>query len=177
MIITISGKPGSGKSTIAKTIAKEMGLKHYSMGGLQREIAKEKGITIVELGKLEEQDDEIDKEIEKKQENLGKNEDDFIIDSRLGYHFIPNSIKIFLDVDEEEAAKRIMSDKRDEENFKDLESAKKTIRERIDSEVKRFKEYYDIDFGKKEYYDLFIDTTRIDSEKVAEKILNFIKGK
>ena len=96
MIITISGKPGSGKSTIAKIIAKKLNLRYYSMGDIQRQIAKEKNITINELGKLEEKSDEIDKQIEEKQENLGKDEDNFILDSRLGYHYIPNSLKLFL---------------------------------------------------------------------------------
>lgn len=174
MIITISGKPGSGKSTVAKLIAQKLNLKHYSMGDLQREIAKEKGITINELGKLEEQSDEIDKQVEKKQTYLGKSEDNFVIDSRLGYHCIPNSIKIFLDVDEEEAAKRIFKDKRAEENFKDVESLKKHLIRRAKSEKKRYKEYYDIDFNNLKNYDLVVDTTNLDIKGVIDKILNFI---
>ncbi len=177
MIITISGKPGSGKSTVAKEIAKKLSLKHYSMGDLQRSIAKERGITINELGRLEEQSDEIDRQIEKKQTELGEKEDDFIIDSRLGYHFIPNSIKIFLDVSEEESIKRIIRDKRKEENFVDDESAKKDIVERIGSEKMRFKEYYNLDFENPDNYDLIVDTSDINAYIVVDKILKFIKNK
>ena len=177
MIITISGKPGSGKSTVAKLIAKKLGLKHYSMGDLQRSIAKEMGITIKEMGRLEEQSGEIDKQIEKMQTELGEKEEDFIIDSRLGYHFIPNSIKIFLDVNEWESVERIIGDKREEEKFVDDKSAKKDIIERISSEKKRFKEYYNLDFENPDNYDLVVDTSDINAEVVADKILKFIKNR
>ena len=53
MIIVLGGRAGSGKSTIAKEVAKKLGYKHYSMGDLQRNIAKEKGISLLELGKLQ----------------------------------------------------------------------------------------------------------------------------
>ena len=44
MKITLSGMVGSGKSTNAKLFAKELGYKHYSVGDLMREMAKERGI-------------------------------------------------------------------------------------------------------------------------------------
>ena len=40
MIITISGLPGSGKSTIGKMLAKKLGYKFYSMGDLRGKIEK-----------------------------------------------------------------------------------------------------------------------------------------
>ena len=66
MIITISGKAGSGKSTVAKEIARKLELKHYSIGDLMRQMAKEKNISLSELGELAEKDDSIDKELDKK---------------------------------------------------------------------------------------------------------------
>ena len=98
MIITISGKPGSGKSTVAELIAKRLSLKHYSIGNFMREIAKEKGISLLELGKIAEKERWVDDELDKRQIELGGREDGFVIDSRLGFHFIPKSVKIFLDV-------------------------------------------------------------------------------
>ena len=105
MIITISGKPGSGKSTIAKELAKKLKLKHFSIGDFMREMAKDKNISLLELSELSEEDKSIDKELDNKQIQLGKREDNFIIDSRLGFHFIPNSVKIFLEVEIKESAK------------------------------------------------------------------------
>ena len=98
MIITISGALGSGKSTVAKILVQKFNLKHYSTGDFMREIAVKRGITLLELSKLAETDKSIDEELDERQIKLGEEEDNFIIDARLGWHFIPNSIKIFLDV-------------------------------------------------------------------------------
>ena len=97
MIITVGGKAGAGKSTAAKNIAKKFGLKHYSSGDFMRQLAKERNITLLELSKLAEKDGSIDTEIDNRQIELGKKEDNFVIDGRLSAYFIPNSIKIFLD--------------------------------------------------------------------------------
>lgn len=181
MIITISGKPGSGKSTVAKIIAKKLKLKHYSMGDLQRKFAKEKGLTIEELGKLEAKDSKIDKEIDAYQTELSKKEDNFIIDGRLSFHFIPNSIKIFLECSAKEGARRIYGDtktnKRDssERKTESLEETKKIMLKREKDNQKRFIKYYNVDFLDLKNYDLVVDTTKRDIEQVVEKIISFIK--
>lgn len=176
MIITISGLPGSGKSTLAKELAKLLKFKHYSMGDLQRSIAKEKGITITELGALEEKDSKIDNEIEAKQEKLGKTEDDFIIDGRLSFHFIPNSVKIFLTVTPEIGAERILKNRRDEEQAEDIEELKEKIQERIESEKKRFKEYYNINPYDESNYDFVLDTNNLTVEECLEQVKEFVEN-
>ena len=45
VVIIISGSPGSGKSTVAKNLAKKLGLRHTSAGDKMREIAGNKDIT------------------------------------------------------------------------------------------------------------------------------------
>lgn len=177
MIITISGKAGSGKSTVAKILAKKLKLKHYSSGDFMGEIAKEHNLTIVELSKLAEKEKWIDKEIDDRQVNLGKKEDNFIIDGRLSWHFIPNSIKIYLDVDDKIAVKRIYGDKinRKDEGFQDEKELVKQIKQRTDSEKKRYKKYYNIDYHDKKHYNLIIDTSNITAKKAAEKIIEFTK--
>src|SRR3989339_226507 len=153
MIITISGIAGSGKSTAAKLLAKKLNYKHYSVGDFMREIAKEKSITLLELSRQAEKDNSIDKELDKKQIELGKKEDNFVIDSRLGFHFIPKSKKIFLEVDLNEAAKRILKDKREHEQYKDIQESIEKIKTRIKSEDKRYREYYKVDYHDKDNYD------------------------
>ena len=49
MHITITGKLGSGKSTVCKLIAEKHGYEIFSTGAIQREVAKELGITPLEL--------------------------------------------------------------------------------------------------------------------------------
>jgi cytidylate kinase len=174
MIITISGKPGSGKSTIAKLLAKMLKYRHYSMGDLQRSIAEEKGISLIELSKLEEKDPSIDREVDRKQKELGEKKDNFVIDSRIGFHFIPKSVKIYLDISLDESVKRISKDKRAGEAGT-VEELKAEIKRRMQSETKRYKKYYGADISKLSNYDLVVDTSKLTIEQVFEKVASFIK--
>ena len=178
MIITISGALGSGKSTVAKILVEKFNLKHYSTGDFMREIAAKRGITLLELSKLAETDRSIDKELDNYQIQLGKDEDNFIIDARLGWHFIPDSIKIFLDVNDEEAAKRIFKEGRTDEKYNtDLNATLENIKNRRASEIKRYQDYYNQNYYDHDNYDLVVDTTNIPAEEVAEKIIKFIEGR
>jgi predicted cytidylate kinase len=175
MIITISGKAGSGKSTIARALARKLNLKHYSSGDFMREMAMEKGISLADLSKLAEKDKAIDNEIDERQKKLGKEENDFVIDGRLSSFFIPNAdFKIFLDCDDDVRAKRIFGDGRKLEKTKDLEETKEEIKKREDSEVKRYKEYYGFDYYDKNNYTVLIDTTDLTPEQIVDKILKVV---
>jgi len=176
MIITISGKAGSGKSTIAKLLAKKLSLKHYSIGDLMRQMAKEKGISLLELSELAEKDESIDKELDEKQIELGKKEKNFVIDGRLTAFFIPKAdFKIFLECDDKVRAERILKDERETEKSKDINEMIKKIKRREESERKRYKEYYNVDYYKKELYDFVIDTTNLSVGEVLDKVLGIVK--
>ena len=173
MIITISGKAGSGKSTVAKGIAKKLNLKHYSIGGIMRQLAKEKNLSLNELSKLAEKDKTIDLTLDKKQIGL-RDKNDFVIDGRLSFHFIPFSKKIFIKVDEEEGGKRIFKAKRQTEQHESVEQAIKKIRDRRNSELKRYKKYYNVDYTDMKQFDFIIDSTSISAEEVKNKIKEYL---
>ena len=177
MIITIGGTLGSGKSTVAKLLSKKINYRHYSSGDFMRGLAEERKISLLELSKIAEKDKSIDLEIDERQIQLGRKEDNFVIDGRLSFHFIPDSIKIFLDASFEERAKRILADKIRKEHNVDLESTKAKMKTREESEKKRYKEYYNIDINDQNHYDLIIDTSNLTPEEVVNKILEFIKNK
>ena len=176
MKITISGKAGSGKSFIAKELAEKLKLKHYSMGDLQRKYAKEKGLTIEELGELEAKDDKIDREVDNYLAELSKKQDDFVVDGWISFNFVKNAIKIFLDCDLDESAKRLFNANRDksERKTKSIEESKKIIEKRTKTNRGRFLRYYSVDFLDMKNYDLVVDTTKISKKEVFEKILKFI---
>jgi len=176
MIITISGKPGSGKTTLAKSLAKKLGYKHYSTGDLMREIAEDRGMTLLELSKVAENDHSVDKALDERQIQLGKEEDRFVIDGRLAFHFIPKSVKIFCDIDIDVASQRVFDDqrKREIENIS-LSATKKAMKRRIISEETRFEKYYGLDIYDLKHYDLVIDTTDTQHDEVLEKVISFIE--
>lgn len=178
MRITIGGKCASGKSTVAKLIAQKLHLKHYSVGDLMRELAASKGMSILELNKLAETDKDIDQELDARQKKLNK-EDDFIIDSRLGFFFIKNAIKIFLEVDDNEAARRIFiaPPRNSEKTYNTKKDALCALIARRESETKRIKKTYGIDVYDNKNYDLVIDTTDKKPEVVCKDIIQFFKNK
>ena len=175
MIISISGTPGSGKSTVGRLLAKKLNFKHYSSGDFMRDMAEEQKISLLELSKQAETDPTIDQEIDDRQIQLGIKEDDFIIDARLGYHFIKKAKKIYLDADIDERSKRILADIIRTEHNITLEKTKKDILTRQESEKRRYQEYYRLNPYDQSQYDLIIDTTKLTPKEVVEKILDFIK--
>jgi len=175
MIITISGKAGSGKSTVAKELSKRLNLKHYSIGDFMRQMAMDRGISLAQLGKIAENDKSIDKELDKRQMDL-RNKDNFVIDGRLTAFFIPNSnLKVFLECDDKIRAKRILQDERDDETAADIKDVIKKIKDREQSERVRYKRYYDVDYYDERLYDLMIDTSKIPVKEVVDKIKKSIK--
>jgi cytidylate kinase len=175
MIITISGVPGSGKTTVGKIIAQKLGMPFYSVGGLRGKMALERGLTIDELNKLGETDRMTDTQVDEYQKELGTKEDGFVIEGRLSWHFIPHSFKIFLDCEPEEAAHRILAsrdERPDEELPADTESMELRIEARLASDQRRYQDIYGLDYRDKRHYDLVLDTSSLKSaEETAERIL------
>lgn len=178
MIITISGKPGSGKSTVAKRLAGALGMQHVSAGDFMRDMATERGITVLELSAIAENDGgRIDREIDRRSKRLGEQEDNFVIDSRLAWHFIPRSLKVFLDVSLEVAAARIFGDRRGEESENvDLLATKAAIESRLRSETRRYASYYGIDWLDRRNYDVIVDTSPLPVSEVVDLLVARIEA-
>ncbi len=175
MIITIAGDPGSGKSTVAKILAGKLDMDYFSTGELFRKIAEDMNMPLLELTKKAEQNPHYDKVIDEYQQKLGREEDNFILEGRLGFYFIPKSVKICLKVSSAEAARRIYSDKRKGENNSSIEDTLRNIIIREKSEKKRFRKLYGVDIDDESNYDFVINTTNISAKRVVEKIMNFLK--
>ena len=179
-IITIAGVPGSGKSSTADGVAKALGFKRFSSGDFMRNIALERGISINELSAHAETDDSIDISIDDQNRKAGEGEK-LVIDSRLAFHWIPNSFKVFLDLPLEISKERILSNlkhnklRQDSEGIADADGVYKKITERLESEKKRYKELYNIDYTDKSNFDLVVDTNKNNLEEVVKIILTEYK--
>lgn len=175
MIISISGTPGSGKSTIAEYLAKKLNMKFYSVGEIAREIAAKKHIRIDKLSELAIKNKQIDMEIDKIHKIL-ENEDNFVIDSRIAFKFFPSSLKIFVYCRPRVAAERIFNAKRKTEKTKTLKDVLQEIKKREKLDVKRYKNIYGVNFEDKKNYEIVFDTSNIDKKEMFEKILSAVKS-
>jgi cytidylate kinase len=176
MIITVGGRSGAGKTSVARALARRLGYKFYSMGDLRGKMAMERGMTIDELNEIGKKEIWTDKEVDEFQKKLGKKENNFIIEGWLSFNFIPHSFKIFLDVDSEAAAKRIFKNQRpDEEPQGSIQAVLKMIKKRMAESQKRYKKYYGVDCFCEECYDLVINTTNLTISQVVSKIITELK--
>lgn len=172
--ITLSGHLGSGKTVVGKILSKKYRLKYYSTGAIQREIAVRKGITTLALNRLAESNREIDDTIDNFSRELNHKKENFILDSRLAWYFIDKAFKVFLKVDKEEAARRIMRDtSRKSEKYQNLEEAIRSIQARRQSEQDRFFRLYGVKLYDKNNYHLVIDTTHQKPEEIVKIITQY----
>lgn len=176
--ITITGALGSGKSTVAKKLAQMLNLTYYSTGSAQRKIAQEMGLTTLELNKKAEIDKSIDEKIDGVIRSMNNDGNGYVVDSRLAWHFMPASLKIKLEVDKEEAAKRIFNDtmRSGETKYTTIDEVLKATNARRQSEKERFLQYYQVDIENESNFDLIIDTTNLSVEDVCNKICSVYKN-
>lgn len=183
-IISFNGQEGSGKSTIAKMVAAKLGWPRYYMGQMLRDMARERGITLVEFGKLRDADPSFDRKVDDYMIQLSKGDESFVVESRTAWHFIPSSIKIYLKVDTLEAAKRIFRElqnennrKHEDKNLDSIENIQASLLKRREEDNKRYFNFYGTDQTRENNYDFVVDTTNLSITEVFEKVMEFVESK
>ena len=189
MIITITGNPGSGKSTIAKILLERLKAERIYVGGMFRAMAREKGVTLEEFNDYAQKHPDVDVDADKRAaqearrlEKLGRV---VLAEGRMQFHLLPESIKIYVHVDSKEGARRIWSDlqatregiERNQKKFKSYEETLKGTLERNITDAKRFKKLYGVDITDLKQYDFVVDTTSISAVEAAGKVLKFIESR
>jgi CMP/dCMP kinase len=170
--ISITGDLGSGKSSVARILAAQLGARIISTGSIQRAIASQLGLTTLELNKKSESEPEFDNLIDNQIKAMADLNEALIFDSRLAWHFLPNTLKICLTVPLQVAAKRVLSDDgRSGESYQSVDEAAKALRQRRESELLRFQTLYGVDCDNPANFDLVIDSSNHRPEEIANMIL------
>jgi len=173
-MISIAGDLGSGKSTVAKRLAETLNYSYFSTGSLFRKLAAERGLDVLQLNILSETDKSIDKYVDDKLIAINNgSEMNYVLDSRMAWHFVPKSFKIYATVKPEIAAQRVLDDKTrfNEPSASDLQERIKTLLERQNVENRRYKDIYGVDCCDLANYDLVIDTSDYSVDELTKQIL------
>lgn len=170
MILTVGGLAGTGTTTAAKLLSEKLDIPFLSTGSIFREMAKEKGMSVLEFSEFAEKDNSIDIEIDRRQAELAKSSDNLIIEGRLSAYFMEADLKIWLVTPFDVRAERIS----DREN-KTVDLAKDEINIREESEALRYKDIHDIDISSMDIYDLVINSGSFSPEQIADIIINTLK--
>lgn len=178
-IITISGKPGSGKSSTADKVAELLGYTRHSSGEMVREVLAKKGLTLEEYNAEAKENHDLDALVDERLRAL-RNKKDIVVDSRLGFYWIPESFKVYLDLDLSVATARIYKDtvtnsQRGVERAASLDEVARTVERRVRDERSRFKALYNVDPYNLSNFDLIIDTSRHSPQTVALTVFDTYK--
>ena len=171
MRITISGPPGSGKTTLATLVSEKTGYDLVYAGQIFRQMAKERGISLEEFGRLAEKDESIDRELDRRMIEIAKNREDIVMDGRLtGYMTYKEGIdafRVYVTADFPVRIERIAN-----REGKDRSQVEREVLERERSEYERYMKYYGFDIRDTSIYDLVLDSTHMSPEALAEKLLH-----
>ncbi len=173
MFITITGKPCSGKSTIAKLLVEQHNFKKISVGDIFKEEAHKRGMSAEEFNKFCMQDPSFDFFIDNKTVEYAKQLEDqnIIFDSRMAWHFVPKSLKVFVTLNEDEMINRLInSDRQGKEKYTSIEEAKKTLLNREKLEIERYKKIYNQDLSNMSNFDLVLDSSYRTPQELADII-------
>lgn len=170
LVIAISGKPGSGKTSLAKRLAQELNLRYVSMGQIFRGMARSMNINLEELCRLAEEDPSIDRLIDTTAIEEAK-KGCVVVDGHITAWILREiaHIKILTYAPLEVRAERIA--RRD---GKSLEEALHEIRIREESEMRRYGRYYGINMENLDVFDIVINTSALREEEVAAVALEVV---
>lgn len=168
--ITIFGLAGTGTSSAGRALAEKLRYQFVSSGNMFREMAKENGMTLNEFEEATNRDPKFDNELDGRIKEFGQKNDDFVVESRLAWHFIPDSLKVKLVCDFEERIKRVAS--RDKISFEEAMEHNEFRDKKI---TERYEKYYGITNFDDENFDLVIDTTSTPVPDIVEKICSLLK--
>lgn len=171
MVIRVSGYPGSGKTTLCKQLADALGYEYHYAGGIFRQMAAEKGMSIEEFYIALSADPATENEVDKRQEALMASKDGLIMEGRVApFLACPFPTKnILLTVSIEEGARRNLG--RPENEGRSLDDMKDQTAKRLAAEETHYRALRGIESHlDPKHFDIVVDTTDITPDEVFSAV-------
>ncbi len=170
MRLSISGPPGSGKTTVCALVAKKLECEYVLIGQIFRQLATERGVDLETFGRLAEEDETIDMELDKRMLAIATSKENIVLEGRLTGALLKSRkvavFAVYVDADEVVRAQRIA-----QREGADTDRVLREMRKRERSERKRYKAYYGIDPSDRSLYDLWLDSTKSTAEDIADTVV------
>lgn len=172
MLVTLSGLPGSGTTTTARIVCRDLDLDHVTAGMIFRNLAVERNMTLQEFSEYAEEHPEVDWELDRRMVNRAK-DGDVVLEGRLTAWMMDregiDAVKVWLTAPEEIRAERVA-----QREGITKEDALEANRQREESERKRYMDIYDIDLTDRSVYDLEVNTHKLEPNEVSDEILTAV---
>lgn len=169
MLVTISGEPGSGKTTVAKLLATHLGLPHVYAGDFFRQEAQKRGLTLAAFNQLCEADHSIDRQLDDAMAKRAR-EGNVVLEGRLAGYIARqenlDALKVWLTASEDVRAQRVAQ--REGDNWRDV---LRVNHERHESDSKRYFDIYGWNLHDTQIYDLVLATDDQTPEGMADRLV------
>lgn len=172
LLITVSGSPGSGVTTLCEGLADVLDCGYISGGEVFRRIADDRGMSLRELTAEASSTEEIDRELDRRLQRIawkwGDADKPFVLESRLAGWLAGDDadLRIWLDAPEEVRVERTA----DREEL----GAEMRVREVLDQS--RYASRYGIDLSDHSIYDLTVNTARWSPEGTLAVVLSAVEA-
>jgi cytidylate kinase len=156
VLITISGEPGSGKTTVARMLAGRLGLPHVYAGDLYRQEARSRGLSLEEFNRLCERDHSIDRALDDAMAERAR-QGNVVLEGRLaGYLAVRErlpALKVWLTASDQVRARRVA-----ERESGDWQRILEVNDARHRSDARRYQDIYGWDLTDTSVYDVVLST-------------------
>ncbi len=169
-VIAISGQVASGKTTVARELARRLNYRFVSIGELFRRVASQRGVSLLELHRIAETDFSIDRAVDEEAIREARR-GNVVIEGHLAAWILRDiaDVRIYLKADIGVRSRRLSA-----RDGKSVEDAMSEIRAREESNRRRYLTIYGIDISDMSIFDLVIDTTYIGTERVIEIAYEYV---
>jgi len=169
VLVTISGLPGSGTTTVSRLAAEALDVPVVPGGEVFRQMAAEAGMSLADFGRHAQDHPEIDRTLDDRLTERART-GRCVIESRLAGWLATRAglaaVRVWVACDDEERARRV--------GARDGRTLAEALSDNLDREAlerARYQGFYDIDLTDLSIYDLVLDSTTTPPEALAEAVV------